>query len=1371
MRSLTDSQWDRVWEIADQLRNAESQQQEAQLRLLGEQEENSDVLSLVALQLRLPPEDQPDRTGQKIDHFTLIEQLSVGGMGVVYRAQQDVPQREVLVKLIHPLLAADDAVVRRFQDEIEVLGNLAHRGIARIYQGGIHTDPPERGSRSFPYYAMEFVHGVPITTYQTAQSLAPSKLLRLFIEVCMAVDYAHERKVVHCDLKPEHILIDARGLPRVLDFGLARLFDPSLPREARAFLSGTPAYMSPEQVTGDYGNIGFWTDIYALGLILYQLLCGHRPYEVPPGSLTAIRSAIVNTVPPKLGTLNRTCRNKLQEIIAKAIHKNPQERYQTIAAFAEALRGHIEKVEQQTILKNALKRIQGGQYRYSQPLDEISYLKHLKAHILRSDPPWAPNLYTELRATEKSSRTPAIWSHLISATIARPARTVESLLSEVRSHARPVVITGPPGSGKSVLLRQVALTLIDEALADNHPPILPVLVDLKHYRDDVPAIDFLKQHLTVQEDHPCATALGSHFEDLLQEGRLVLLLDGMDEMRTYEYSKRLERLKELTRQFPANRFIFTCRERDYDRSFDVDELAIQALTDEQIDDFIRRSYSHESKPCPKELRPAALHDDRPELLDACRNPFILRMVVTYHVQRGSLPDHIRELYDVFISHLILRKARPQHEVRACRRLLARIAIQITNQEGLGVHIDLDTVRKAGVLATEDDWLAYRVCCESGILREDSQAVHFVHHRLQEYFAALAIDDEFQSNPEVLSRQVDNIWAEQTLTALVSISHSPDAIIHGLLVTRDRRMHVSRAMNIRRLFLVASCVATVKSAVSRDLVAAIVAEIEGAAHDDYVPNRVKALRVLTQLDPGKAMPLLLKHAADDNSPWVRETSNTCLHALRLRGWRIDTKLSTSWWKRFVPVGARGSEEEWRPFKFVFSVQAMVTIAFLTVFAVIGWLRADYREVLPTVGGMFMISYILTAYLWHRFVYEWQVYRQAGLATVYVGRWILDIAILLALTVCNVVLLRPVPFVFVVVATVFSVMLVNNYFFPRWKRFCETSDRVNPQWVTFLQFIPVLGFSFLYIVIGFSTLEETEWFVSLTVPVNLVLLVAAVVALLVADWATVRWLLVRSRNQVVGDRCQRSLVAFAHAEGQCMIGFYHSLTAVVRRRAILSLGHLPYHADVMKALAWIGEKDGAPFVRDAACQAVDEIQQRQRRAGRVEGLDVSPRYPRSGDLGLESRFLFVMGFFLVVWLSFSVAGAALSGYGVELVRQISSPGAPRAFLLSRLGQDRSAVEIYEECLKNGEQPPAVLNALARIRLSSSDLRVRDPQAAIKCAESAVKIDRERNPYYLYTLGQAYYEVEMRQEAAEALERAIQLAPTDKLLQIRRDQYVHE
>ena len=276
------------------------------LRATGQ--EDPQVLSLVVVHFALPPDPDRMRTGERLGNFTLEEPLGAGGMGVVYRAQQHIgpTTRPVAVKLIHPtlLLTARDETLARFLAEMHTLVTLQHENIARIYDGGIYEDP--RTHEQIPYLAMELVQGgVPLTTYARDYALSWQERLALFVRVCHAVRYAHEHRVVHRDLKPANVLVDSEGRPVVIDFGLAQACDAMLPG-AHLAASGTPAYMSPEQVSDALGTITDKSDVYALGLMLYELLTEQYPYVLPrDGSFAQWRQVILEARHRRCGSTTR----------------------------------------------------------------------------------------------------------------------------------------------------------------------------------------------------------------------------------------------------------------------------------------------------------------------------------------------------------------------------------------------------------------------------------------------------------------------------------------------------------------------------------------------------------------------------------------------------------------------------------------------------------------------------------------------------------------------------------------------------------------------------------------------------------------------------------------------------------------------------------------------------------------------------------------------------------------------------------------------------------------------------------------------------------------------------------------------------------
>ena len=306
-------------------------------RMLAGDGTGDDAFSRMEAHTQAPTRDP--RVGQAVGAYQLTERLAAGGMGVVYRGQRTdgLFQQEVAIKLVRSERASD-WVVRRFEFERRMLAGLQHPGIARLYDGGTTAD-------GCPYFVMELVRGEAIDRYCARERLSLAARLRLFVQVCRAVHHAHQNLVVHCDLKPSNILIDPRGMPRLLDFGIARLLgeppqaDAAAPRTLACVM--TPEYASPEQLAG--GAVTTAIDVYSLGVILYELLTGVRPFasdsrspaewerlvrEAPaerPSTRVARHSdaGSAGACRSTPGALRRALRGDLDRIVLMALRKEP----------------------------------------------------------------------------------------------------------------------------------------------------------------------------------------------------------------------------------------------------------------------------------------------------------------------------------------------------------------------------------------------------------------------------------------------------------------------------------------------------------------------------------------------------------------------------------------------------------------------------------------------------------------------------------------------------------------------------------------------------------------------------------------------------------------------------------------------------------------------------------------------------------------------------------------------------------------------------------------------------------------------------------------------------------------------------------------
>ncbi len=286
---------------------------------------------------------QQDRTdallqNQEVGPYRLVRALGEGGMGTVYLAERadGLFEQQVAVKLIKRGMDSE-AVRRRFVAERQILARLQHPHIARLLDGGLTDD-----GRS--YFVMEYVDGVPITKFSATQELGLSARLRLFEKVCRAVEYAHRNLVVHRDLKPSNILVTADGTVKLLDFGIAKVLaddeTPLFTQTETGLMAMTPEYAAPEQVKGE--AITTATDVYALGIVLYELLTGTRPYQFDQRSPTEIERVVCGTAPPRPSTavqrgsdtlppfaddLHRKLRGDLDTLVLKALRKEPERRY------------------------------------------------------------------------------------------------------------------------------------------------------------------------------------------------------------------------------------------------------------------------------------------------------------------------------------------------------------------------------------------------------------------------------------------------------------------------------------------------------------------------------------------------------------------------------------------------------------------------------------------------------------------------------------------------------------------------------------------------------------------------------------------------------------------------------------------------------------------------------------------------------------------------------------------------------------------------------------------------------------------------------------------------------------------------------------
>ena len=275
---------------------------------------------------------QPE-IGGHLGHYRITSMIGHGGMGIVYRAVRadDEYQKEVAIKVVTMGLLAPE-LRQRFLAERQILANLDHPNIARLLDGGTTNE-------GIPYVVMELVEGQPIDAYCESAKLDRRQRIQLMVNVARSIDYAHRHLVVHRDLKPENLHVTGDGIPKLLDFGIAKALNPdtldlgaSLTADAARLM--TPEYASPEQIQGQ--AITTATDIYQLGILLYLLLTGRRPFQSASKTMGELERAICETSPPRPGI-----DPDIDRILLQALEKDPHRRYSSAEALAEDLERYL----------------------------------------------------------------------------------------------------------------------------------------------------------------------------------------------------------------------------------------------------------------------------------------------------------------------------------------------------------------------------------------------------------------------------------------------------------------------------------------------------------------------------------------------------------------------------------------------------------------------------------------------------------------------------------------------------------------------------------------------------------------------------------------------------------------------------------------------------------------------------------------------------------------------------------------------------------------------------------------------------------------------------------------------------------------------
>jgi len=294
------------------------------------------------------------KPGDTLDHYQIVSLIGEGGMGEVYLAKDNSLGRKVAIKLLRFGLGTTN-IIRRFHEEERILAGLTHPNIAQLYGGAVTPG-------GLPYFVMEYVDGSRLDDYCCDHQLPVRERLKLFRKVCAAVAYAHQRLVIHRDLKPANVRVTSDGEPKLLDFGIAKLLDPATATLPELTITSasvmTPLYASPEQIRGE--QMTTTSDVYSLGVLLYELLTGQKPYKIENRSATNIMRAIAEQEVARPSTVvaksisnspesgratwqnSKLLRGDLDNIVLKALRKEPERRYASVGQFSGDLGSYLE---------------------------------------------------------------------------------------------------------------------------------------------------------------------------------------------------------------------------------------------------------------------------------------------------------------------------------------------------------------------------------------------------------------------------------------------------------------------------------------------------------------------------------------------------------------------------------------------------------------------------------------------------------------------------------------------------------------------------------------------------------------------------------------------------------------------------------------------------------------------------------------------------------------------------------------------------------------------------------------------------------------------------------------------------------------------
>ncbi len=784
--------------------------------------------------------------GRTVAHYTILAKIGEGGMGEVYRAHDAKLAREVALKVLPGALSRDPHRLERFHREARAVAALNHPNIVTLFSVEQVSD--------IHLLTMELVAGHSLDRLLPENGFSLKKLFKLAIPFADALQAAHDAGITHRDLKPANVMLTADGRLKVLDFGLAKsaregtpepelVLPPTAPQDLDATqamaalpltgagkIIGTIPYMAPEQLRGEESD--HRADLFSFGIMVHELATGSRPFI--GGDYTDTIEAILSETPTPLRASRADLPDGLDRIIQRCLAKAPSRRYQT----ARDLHNDLEDLQRETdwgarptssIIDNAT--------RTDKPVSEVALTRYRESRIrewmqprYKLDREFVALTLLEDRGEDCASGR---WD---------PQTTVHRDLGNLLAHIDDpaIVVLGSPGCGKSTLLRRLELEVAQKGLADSAQP-MTFFIQLNRYRAETPGELPPPPFQWLSERWASRNPTLPPFADLLRTGRMILLLDALNEMPTADAHALHQAvlqwkdfLDHLVHDFPGTRVVFSCRTLDYSAPLStpqlrVPQVVIEPLTDAQVEQFLLKQSPDQGEAIWQQI------NGTPQM-ELLRSPYFLSLLADQVAATGAVPEGRAGLFTGFVRQSLRREVERGGPLfspdillteRDLRRItqwkwksgwelpergalipkLSQLAFAMQDQGGGGGQVRMEYDDALDLLDHDQDEKIIKAGLALSVLDEDPGAdeVLYVHQLVQEYFAAreLARDPDPQrvrvpwlatDIAPALSEVVTTLppgeslpplertgWEETTVLA-AAMTADPDSFVRDIMAT-------------------------------------------------------------------------------------------------------------------------------------------------------------------------------------------------------------------------------------------------------------------------------------------------------------------------------------------------------------------------------------------------------------------------------------------------------------------------------------------------------------------------------------------------------------------------------------------------------------